>query len=88
MTIVLSHDKYRRVTDVEGNLYVEVEQDAGTHHQTVRADALRFARDCLGDNAHLGAYLGHVYYRRFDGHPATARRYSVVLIGPAIVRIK
>lgn len=81
-TVILAHDTFHRVTDVEGNLYVEVERERGEHHSTVRSAALRFARDVLGERAVIGAYVGPVYYRRSDGHPATAARFTVVLPEP------
>jgi hypothetical protein len=76
---VLSHDKFHRITrETDGSVRVSVEMARGEHPATTRAAALRYVRASLGAEWTIGAYLGHEHYRRFDGYPATARRWSAI----------
>lgn len=80
---VIAHDKWHRITQAYGNVYVSVETDDREHHMTCRAAAARFVRENLGPNWHICAYVGREHYRNVMGYPSWARRYSVVRIGAA-----
>lgn len=77
---VIAHDRWHRLTQEYGNVYVSVETDDREHHMTVRADALRYVREHLGPEWRVLAYVGFENYRSVSGYSAWARRYSVVRI--------
>lgn len=77
---VIAHDRWHRITQNYGNVYVSVETDDREHHMTVRAQAAKFVRDNLGTDWHICAYVGREHYRNVSGYPSWARRYSVVRI--------
>ena len=80
---VLVWDRWHRITQEFGNVYVSVETDDREHPATVRSRALRFVREHLGSEWHISAYVGRENYRNVAGFPAWARRYSVVRVGGA-----
>lgn len=80
MKRILWRDKFRRITEDNGRRYVSVEWDRGENHQAVRADAARTVAAQLGAGWQLGTFVDVQHFRRFDGHPAAYRRYSVIAL--------
>lgn len=83
MAMVIAHDKFHRIEDADGTgrwIVVEVETQDGEHHMTNRSCARAFLAAHMPEEYVIHQYIGDSQYRRADGHPATARRYSVVRI--------
>lgn len=78
---VLARDRWHRLTQVHGNVYVSVETDDREHHMTVRKQAQAFVSAHMSPEWRVVAYVGRENYRNVAGYPAWARRYSVAFIG-------